>query len=102
MFGKIIKDSGGFCKKRKRNRFCRKWQTVEKGEEKKRPLASDIPGPDWLFVIQMLPDGVCQVTDCSSNGTFYNNQRLKYKQPYRLPKGGLLAIGDADNVLELK
>lgn len=53
-------------------------------------------------VIQMLPDGVYQVTDCSSNGTFYNNQRLKYKQPYRLPKGALLAIGDADNVLELK
>ena len=53
-------------------------------------------------VIEMLPDGVYQVTDYSSNGTFYNNQRLKSREPYRLPKGALLAIGDADNVLELK
>lgn len=53
-------------------------------------------------VIQMLPDGVYQVTDHSSNGTFYNNQRLKKGEPYRLPKGALLAIGDADNVLELR
>lgn len=53
-------------------------------------------------VIEMLPDGVYQVTDYSSNGTFYNNQRLKSREPYRLPKGALLAIGDADNVLELR
>ena len=53
-------------------------------------------------VIEMLPDGVYQVTDHSSNGTFYNNQKLKYGEPYRLPKGALLAIGDADNVLELR
>lgn len=53
-------------------------------------------------VIEMLPDGVFQVTDYSSNGTFYNDQKLKHGEPYRLPKGALLAIGDADNVLELK
>lgn len=53
-------------------------------------------------VIKMLPDGVYQVTDYSSNGTYYNNKRLKYGDPYRLPKGALLALGDADNVLELK
>lgn len=53
-------------------------------------------------VIQMMPDGVYQVTDYSSNGTFYNNQRLCHREPYRLPKGALLAIGDADNVLELR
>lgn len=53
-------------------------------------------------VIKMQPDGVYQVTDYSSNGTYYNNQRLKYGDPYRLPKGALLALGDADNVLELK
>lgn len=53
-------------------------------------------------IIEMLPDGVYQVTDYSSNGTFYNDQKLKNKQPYRLPKGALLAIGDADNILELK
>ena len=53
-------------------------------------------------VIQMLPDGVYQVTDYSSNGTYYNNQRLKKGEPYRLPKGALLAIGDAENVLELR
>lgn len=53
-------------------------------------------------VIEMLPDGVYQVTDYSSNGTFYNNQQLKSREPYRLPKGALLAIGDADNVLELR
>ena len=53
-------------------------------------------------IIEMLPDGVYQVTDCSSNGTFYNDQKLKSRQPYRLPKGALLAIGDADNILELR
>lgn len=53
-------------------------------------------------VIKMQPDGVYQVTDYSSNGTYYNNKRLKYGDPYRLPKGALLALGDADNVLELK
>ena len=53
-------------------------------------------------VIEMLPDNVYQVTDYSSNGTFYNDQRLKSREPYRLPKGALLAIGDADNVLELR
>lgn len=53
-------------------------------------------------VIEMLPDGVYQVTNYSSNGTFYNDQKLKYGEPYRLPKGALLAIGDADNVLELR
>ena len=53
-------------------------------------------------MIKMQPDGVYQVTDYSSNGTYYNNKRLKYGDPYRLPKGALLALGDADNVLELK
>ncbi len=53
-------------------------------------------------MIEMLPDNVYQVTDYSSNGTFYNDQRLKSREPYRLPKGALLAIGDADNVLELR
>lgn len=53
-------------------------------------------------MIEMLPDGVYQVTDYSTNGTFYNDMRLKSGEPYRLPKGALLAIGDADNVLELK
>ena len=53
-------------------------------------------------VIRMLPDGVFEVTDYSSNGTFYNNQKLKRKEPYRLPSGAILALGDADNVLELR
>ena len=53
-------------------------------------------------VIKMMPDGVFQVTDYSSNGTYYNDQRLKRGEPYRLPGGAVLAIGDADNVLELK
>ena len=52
--------------------------------------------------IQLLPDGNYQVTDYSENGTFYNNQRLPKNQPCTVLKGALLAIGDADNVLELK
>jgi hypothetical protein len=52
--------------------------------------------------ILMMHDGVYQVTDYSTNGTYYNNQKLNYGEPYRLPKGALLAIGDADNVLELR
>ena len=53
-------------------------------------------------VIRMLPNGVFEVTDYSSNGTFYNNQKLKRKESYRLPSGAILALGDADNVLELR
>ena len=52
--------------------------------------------------IQLLPDGNYQVTDYSENGTFYNNQRLPKNQPCTVSKGALLAIGDADNILELK
>lgn len=52
--------------------------------------------------IQLLPDGQYQVVDFSSNGTFYNNERLQSGIPYKIPGGALLAIGDADNVLQLR
>lgn len=52
--------------------------------------------------IQLLPDGRYQVTDYSENGTYYNNQLLPKHKPCILPKGALLAIGDADNILKLK
>lgn len=52
--------------------------------------------------VELLPDGVFQVTDYSENGTYYNNQRLRYGEPCQMPSGALLAVGDADNVLELR
>lgn len=52
--------------------------------------------------ILLLPDGMYQVVDCSSTGTYYNNQRLEKGKPYILPRGALLVIGEADNVLQLQ
>lgn len=52
--------------------------------------------------IELLPDGDYQVTERSSNGTFYNDVQLEKGKAYRIPKGALLAIGDADNVLLLE
>ena len=51
--------------------------------------------------IQLLSNGMYQVTDYSSNGTYYNNQRLMYGQAYMVPKGSILALGSADNVIQL-
>lgn len=51
--------------------------------------------------IQLLPNGMYQITDYSSNGTYYNNQRLIYGQPYMIPKGSIIALGGADNVIQL-
>lgn len=53
-------------------------------------------------MIRMISTGEYEVTDYSSNGTFYNNQRLKRKEPYRLPKGAILVLGDTENVLQLR
>ena len=51
--------------------------------------------------IELMPDGIYQVTDYSSNGTFYNNTKLQYGILYTIPRGSILAIGDADNVIQL-
>ena len=52
--------------------------------------------------IQLLPNGMYQVVDFSSNGTYYNNQELEKNKPYTLPKGSLLVIGNPDNVIQLQ
>ena len=52
--------------------------------------------------IRMLSTGEYEVTDYSSNGTFYNNQRLKRKEPCRLPAGAILVLGDTKNILQLR
>ncbi|MGN1164957.1 MAG: S8 family serine peptidase [Lachnospiraceae bacterium] len=52
--------------------------------------------------IRLMSDGRYQVTDYSGNGTYYNNQLLPKNKPCILPKGSLLAIGDADNILRLR
>lgn len=48
-----------------------------------------------------LPDGMYQITDTSTNGTFYNNKRLEKNVPTKVPPGGTLVVGEADNVLQL-
>lgn len=48
-----------------------------------------------------LPDGMYQITDTSTNGTFYNNKRLGKNVPTNVPPGGKLVVGEADNVLQL-
>lgn len=52
--------------------------------------------------IELLPDGDYQVMERSSNGTYYNDVQLERGKSYRIPRGALLAIGDADNVLLLE
>lgn len=51
--------------------------------------------------IHRMENGDYQVIDSSTNGTFYENLRLPKGESYEVPKGALLAIGDADNVLQL-
>lgn len=49
-----------------------------------------------------LPNGRYQITDCSSNGTFYDNIKLQKGGTMEVKPGGLLVLGEADNVLQLK
>lgn len=49
-----------------------------------------------------LPDGMYQITDTSTNGTFYNNKRLEKNVPIKVSPGGTLVVGEADNVMQLK
>ncbi len=52
--------------------------------------------------ICMMPYGKYQITDCSYNGTFYENQRLPKNIMQEVEPGGMLVIGETDNVLMLK
>lgn len=47
-------------------------------------------------------DGRYQITDCSSNGTFYGNSKLQKGVKTEVEAGGMLVLGEADNVLQLK
>ena len=49
-----------------------------------------------------LPNGRYQITDCSSNGTFYDNIKLQKGIATEVNSGGLLVLGEPDNVLQLK
>ena len=51
--------------------------------------------------VQLMPDGKYQLTDCSSNGTYYNNIQLEKNKTFSLPKGAVIVLGDPDNVLQL-
>lgn len=51
--------------------------------------------------VQFLPNGMYQIIDCSSNGTYYNNVRLEKNKTYTLPKGALVVLGNPDNVIQL-
>ena len=52
--------------------------------------------------IEYLSSGDYRVTDYSHNGTFYKNQPLPKGTPCMLPGQSILAIGTADNVIELQ
>lgn len=51
--------------------------------------------------VKLLPDGRFEVTDYSYNGTFYENKALPSNAASIVQAGGLLVIGDADNVFAL-
>lgn len=50
----------------------------------------------------LMPNGRYQITDYSFNGTFYENKRLSKNIAEEVNPGGMLVIGEADNVLRLK
>lgn len=52
-------------------------------------------------IIRVMPSGGYQITDYSYNGTFYENQRLPKNITQEVEPGGMLVIGEADNVLRL-
>ncbi len=52
--------------------------------------------------VQKMPSGKYQIVDCSSNGTYYNNIALEKGKTYLVPKGAIIVLGDADNVLQLQ
>ena len=52
-------------------------------------------------LIRMLSENVYEITDYSTNGTFYNNVRLEKDKPLNIPKDSIIALGDADNVIQL-
>lgn len=52
--------------------------------------------------IGMTSNGRYQITDYSYNGTFYENKRLTKNIMEEVSPGGMLVIGEADNVLRLK
>lgn len=49
-----------------------------------------------------LQNGKYQITDHSSNGTFYENIRLQRNVATEVNPGGMLVIGEADNVFRLR
>ncbi|EOS70004.1 hypothetical protein C818_01964 [Lachnospiraceae bacterium MD308] len=53
-------------------------------------------------MISMTANGRYQITDYSYNGTFYDNERLTKNIMVEVNPGGMLVIGEADNVLKLK
>lgn len=53
-------------------------------------------------MISMTANGRYQITDYSYNGTFYDNERLTKNIMVEVNPGGMLVIGEADNVLRLK
>ncbi len=48
-----------------------------------------------------LHNGRYQITDSSSNGTYYDNNKLQKGVATEVNAGGLLVLGEADNVLHL-
>ncbi len=52
--------------------------------------------------VKLLPDGQLELTDYSYNGTYYENKALPNNVPAAVNPGGLLAVGNADNVFSLK
>ena len=51
--------------------------------------------------VRLMPDGRFEVTDHSYNGTFYENERLSNGVSTVIEAGGMLALGNADNVFSL-
>lgn len=50
----------------------------------------------------LVAEGYYEVTDFSTNGTFYGNTRLTKDIPVKLRKGTIIAIGDKENQFMLK
>lgn len=51
--------------------------------------------------IKLLENGTFEITDFSTNGTYYNNYRLEKNSPFQVPGDALLAVGDANNIIRV-
>ena len=96
----IIEGQFGVCKGRRFELYAGK--TYRIGRESGCEIQVNHPKVSRVHcTVCKLPNGRYQITDSSSNGTYYENQMLPKGVASEVIPGGMLVLGEADNVLQL-